>query len=222
MKKGKGKIKGNGYQWEICRKLSLAISNKDDIFIPTAGSGSRGTRRSKTKETLVTQHGDITFEDPMGKPLIDIWNVECKSGYGSKRKTKEGITKTNWCVLDCIEGNSKNPKFLEFWLQCLEDSEITKRQPVLIFRRNNKSSCIAFLHSYWKKIIRHKNLFKSFIYDSIILNSCDEKIIIIALKDFLEYTNKNLLLFANEVKNETTTYRTCKKKDEGKSSLPNK
>ena len=199
-RKGKGKIIGNAFQREICKKLSLACSNgeHDDIFISTSGSGSRGTIRKKAgKKTQVTQHGDIDYENPMGKPLINIWSIECKTGYGTTRKTKEGITKSNWCLLDCIEGGSENPMFLDFWLQTLEDAETSKREPILIFRRNNKQPCIVFKKEYWNYLmINYISLFNIFPFDNIILNISGENLIIISFKDFLTIMNRNLLEFA--------------------------
>lgn len=199
-RKGSGKRVGNNFQWEICKKLSLAVSDKNDIFQPTPSSGARGTQRKKTQETQATQHGDITYENPIGKPLIDIWSIECKSGYGRVKETKLGVTKTNWCLLDCIEGDSKNPKFLEFWLQALDDAEASNREPVLIFRRNNKQSCIVFRYSYWNDIVlRYIELLNIFRFDNIIINVSGEKLIVISFKDFLNLMNGNLLEFAKSI-----------------------
>jgi hypothetical protein len=198
-RKGAGKRVGNNFQWEVCKKLSLSVSDRDDIFQPTPSSGARGTQRKKKQETQATQHGDITYEDPIGKPLIDIWSMECKSGYGRVKETKQGITKTNWCLLDCIEGDSQNPKFIEFWLQALEDAEASNREPVLIFRRNKKQACIAFRKSYVKSVLlNYYGLFKTFTYDNITIEVSDESIFTISFKDFLDWTNGKLLDFAND------------------------
>lgn len=53
----------------------------DVIFWRTAGSGGRATNRAKKKKKTSHAHGDITFTDPVGKPLIDMFVVECKRGY---------------------------------------------------------------------------------------------------------------------------------------------
>lgn len=199
-RKGSGKRVGNNFQWEICKKLSLAVSDKNDIFQPTPSSGARGTQRKKTQETQATQHGDITYENPIGKPLIDIWSIECKSGYGRIKETKLGVTKTNWCLLDCIEGDSQNPKFLEFWLQALEDAEASNREPVLIFRRNNKQPCIVFREEYVLNVMAVYPLFKLLKkYDNILLKISDEVLMALSFKDFLDWTNGNLLEFAKNI-----------------------
>lgn len=198
-KKGIGKRKGNNFQWEICKKLSLSVHNKDDVFQPTPSSGARGTQRKKTQETQATQHGDITYENIVGKPLIDIWSMECKTGYGKSRKTKTGVTKTNWCMLDCIEGDSDNPIFLDFWLQALEDAEASNREPILIFRRNNKQACITFGYNYFQNEMLYNKLFKAFLYDHITTSIVNEKFITMSFKDFLDWTNGNLLEFAKEM-----------------------
>lgn len=194
-KGGKGKRKGRNFEWEICKKLSLAVSDRDDIFKPTTSSGARGTQRKRAgKETQVTQHGDIDYSDLIGKPLIDIWSFEIKTGYGKVRETKKGITKTNWCMLDCIEGDSDNPMFLDFWLQTLEDSEASKREPVLIFRRPSKQPCIVFKKEYWNYLmINYISLFNIFPFDNIILDISRENLIIISFRDFLTIMNGNLL-----------------------------
>lgn len=197
-RKGKGKTIGNNFQWEVCKKLSLSVSNKDDIFQPTPSSGARGTRRKKTQETQATQHGDITYENPIGKPLIDIWSIETKTGYGKVRETKKGITKTNWCMLDCIEGDSENPIFLDFWLQTLEDAEASNREPILIFRRPSKQPCIVIRYGYFFDILRplHNTIFKEWDYDSLSINISKEALLIMSFKNFIDWTNRNLLEFA--------------------------
>lgn len=207
-KKRNSKAIGKGFEWEICRKLSLACSNgKDkDIFMPTKGSGLRGTIRKKAnQDSQVTQHGDITFENTIGKPLIDIWSIECKTGYTITRKTKQGITKTEWCILDCIEGNN-NPKFLEFWLQAMEDAEASNRTPVLIFRRANKQPCITFDYSYFYDVLNPLGniLFKEWDYDSISLNIGGTTLFTMSFPDFLDWINNNLLTFIKEISNERT------------------
>jgi hypothetical protein len=195
-KSGRGKAKGNSFQWEICKKLSLSVSDKDDIFQPTPSSGARGTRRKKTQETQATQHGDITYENIIGKPLIDIWSIEAKTGYGKTRKTKTGITKTNWCIIDIIEHND-NPTFLDFWLQTLEDAEASKREPVLIFRRNNKQPCIAFNSEYFYNEI--EKYFSKFNSDYLEICVSNTNITILSFKTFLEWTNNRLVQFAESL-----------------------
>jgi hypothetical protein len=202
-KKRNSKRIGKGFEWEVCKKLSSSCKGKD-IFMPTKGSGLRGTVRKKAEQdSLVTQHGDITYENLIGKPLIDIWSIECKSGYTKTRETKQGITKTGWCVLDCIEGNN-NPKFLEFWLQAIEDAEVSNREPVLIFRRANKQACITFDYDYFFDVLKPLNnkLFKEWDYDSISLNIEKTILFIMSFSDFLDWTNNNLLNFAKEITSE--------------------
>jgi len=81
MKVGGGKAKGGEFERQICKKLSLWVSNnlQDDLFWRSAMSGGRATiRRKKGKETA-SGHGDITAVTPEGNKLTDYFVIECKS-----------------------------------------------------------------------------------------------------------------------------------------------
>jgi hypothetical protein len=49
-----------------------------------------------------------------------------------------------WDILDLIDSQQKKTQLEDFWDQCTRDAKLTNRIPVLIFRRNNRSPCIAF------------------------------------------------------------------------------
>lgn len=76
---GKGKAKGSAFEREICKKLSLWITNgqKDDCFWRSAISGGRATV-AKRKGKVVRQDGDICTVSPEGHVLTDVWFLECK------------------------------------------------------------------------------------------------------------------------------------------------
>jgi hypothetical protein len=84
--------KGGNFENEICKLLSLAYSKgkRDDLFARTDGSGGKATRRRKKGKETANASGDIGIADVLGKPLIDSWCIECKTGYASK-KSKFGI-----------------------------------------------------------------------------------------------------------------------------------
>lgn len=147
MKKGKGKNKGNSFQWSVCKSLSLAWTDgeRDDIFCPSQSSGARATQRHKSGKETKYQSSDITFSDPIGEPLIRFFNIECKTGYGRKSKDSKGqVVKTNWDLLDLLDSKQSDPVILSFWKQCKEDALKNNTEPILIFRRNNRGTCICF------------------------------------------------------------------------------
>jgi hypothetical protein len=81
MKSGGGKAKGGEFERQICKKLSLWVSNnlRDDLFWRSAMSGGRATVRSKKGKETASGHGDITAVTPEGNKLTDYFIIECKS-----------------------------------------------------------------------------------------------------------------------------------------------
>lgn len=145
--------KGSSFEREISKQLSLWWSEgkRDDIFYRSHSSGARFTQRKKIGKTTAYQAGDITCSDPEGEMLIKNWNIECKTGYGSK--TKSGINR--WDILDFVDSKQKIPILQQMWNQCKRDAEITNREPVLIFRRNNRLSCIMMSIYYKNKLVNY-------------------------------------------------------------------
>lgn len=147
--------KGGAFEREICKRLSLWWSEgkRDDIFYRTSASGARWTARKKAGKSTANEHGDMGYTDPSGKKLCDRWIVEMKTGY-AKRRTVSG--RTQWCVLDILDGTEKAPTLVEFWNQVTEGAAYTGREPVLIFRRNMKQACIAFRLLYFtNRLVDH-------------------------------------------------------------------
>jgi len=128
--------KGGGFEREICSELSKwwTYGERDDIFRRTAGSGGMATSRQKRGRDTANQFGDISFSDDIGKPFIDRYNVECKTGYATKSK---------WDVLDIIDSKQKETVLEKFWKQCVDDALKSSRIPLLIFRRNGRQKCVC-------------------------------------------------------------------------------
>jgi hypothetical protein len=143
--------KGPGFEREVCAILSQWWTNgeRDDVFTRTSGSGGRFTARWKRGKKTAYQGGDMTASDPIGEPFIRCFNIEMKTGYGDRRKTKYGVRSTNWCVLDILDGSkTKEGEIIEnMWDQCEADARKTNRTPILIFRRKQKRICIMFTQS---------------------------------------------------------------------------
>jgi hypothetical protein len=149
--------KGGNFEREVCSALSSWVTNgeRDDVLGRSDASGGRFTARKKSGKDTSYMSGDVTFTDPLGIPLIQAWSIECKSGYGGKKriKDKDGNTlksiQQRWDLLDCLDSRQETPVFYTMWNQCKRDAELSNRIPILIFRRNDRIPCIAFQHSYF-------------------------------------------------------------------------
>ncbi len=175
--------KGSAFEREISKELSLWWSEgkNDNIFYRSQSSGARATQRNKKGKETVNQHADITCSDPEGELLIKNWNIECKTGYSSK--TKSGATR--WDVLDFIDSKQKEPILEKMWTQCLRDAELTNRQPVLIFRRNNRTPCIMLHLSYMNRLF---DFFNNNYSNHIELHCLDDiNCMIMNLSDFFKW-----------------------------------
>lgn len=142
--------KGGDFEREIAKKLSLWYSggSRDDIFYRSHSSGARFTARKKSGKDTAFQSGDITCSDPEGKDLIEMFSIECKSGYASKGKN--GLLR--WDVLDLLDSKQKEPLLIALWKQCKHDAEEANKTPLLIFRRNQRSECIALQSGFTSRI----------------------------------------------------------------------
>ena len=80
----KGMRKGSQFERSICKQLSewWTDGERDDVFWRSAGSGARAKTRSKTGRGTFGQYGDVQATDPIGQPLIDLFTIEIKRGYG--------------------------------------------------------------------------------------------------------------------------------------------
>jgi hypothetical protein len=94
--------------------------------------------RNRTRVTSKTpnaerQLGDLTTVHTIGLPFIEVFNVELKTGYSKTKKGKKHRV-IPWDLLDLIDG--KGRIFLEFWHQTATDAILSKRFPMLIFKRD--------------------------------------------------------------------------------------
>lgn len=171
-KAGSGKSKGGKFEREVASKLSLWFSEgkRDDIFYRSHSSGARFTSRKKIDKNTAYQSGDITCSDPCGKGLIDKWSVECKTGYGK------------WDILDIIDSSQKTPLLESFFNQCKKDSVISKKQPILIFRRPQRKVCVCIEKKYFFYL---KNYFGKFEKVYIIIYKKD--LVVMEFEEFLDW-----------------------------------
>jgi hypothetical protein len=80
MSNGKSKAKGSSFEREICKRLSLWVSDgqEQDCFWRSAMSGGRSTVAGRRGVKLNRQAGDITSTSPEGHALTDKFFIECK------------------------------------------------------------------------------------------------------------------------------------------------
>ncbi len=162
--------KGGSFELEMCKVFSMwwSLGVSNEVF----RKNRRGGR------------GDMTYREPEGKPLIDGWNIEFKTGYARQRKDRDKKRIFNWCALDPIDGKSKDAQLQIFWDQCNRDAEETNREPVLVFRRPFMSVCICMRQSVWRAI-RVKCGPPRGAY--LIANVFGETLVIFTLTDFFEW-----------------------------------
>ena len=196
--------KGGSFEREICKRLSLWFTNNktEDAFWRSKSSGGRGTQRAKNKnkELNIEDFGDIRSDLPEGKPFCEFFCTELKTGYAKKIKTKEGNKIHNWSVMDHIDAgkNQKNFQLFEFWEQSKRDAKISKRIPLLIFRRQQKQACICMridlfqLFYGWFKTTENKKFSVNFPF--ILINNYENQddLVIIGLDDFFSWTQGNI------------------------------
>jgi hypothetical protein len=124
-----GKQKGASFEREICKKLSLWVSNgeREDCFWRSAMSGGRATVAAKGGKRLSAQAGDITAIDPIGNALTDLFIIECK----------------HYKSLDfpALIYNSKGV-LSKFWTKLKGEAELHKKYPLMIARENGRPTIV--------------------------------------------------------------------------------
>lgn len=109
---GRGKSKGNSFEREVCKRLSIWWSEgKDDtVFWRSQSSGGRATQRTKRGKATDGQYGDIMADGPLGRILIDLFTIELKRGYNTTSPV-ELIDRSDSAAL----------QQLEFWFMKLQE-----------------------------------------------------------------------------------------------------
>ncbi len=166
--------KGGSFELIMCKEFSIwwSLGCSDEVF--------RRNRRGG--------RGDITYRLPEGKPFVDAWNVEFKTGYARTKKDLKKVRISNWCVLDPIDGKSDKTQLQTFWDQCSIDATSTNRVPVLVFRRPFMSVCICMRQSLWREI---RLLAGPPVGQYIMANVFGDTLMILSLKDFFEWAYPN-------------------------------
>jgi hypothetical protein len=184
--------KGGDFEGEVSKEFSLYLTNMktEDGVWHTEGSGSRATSKRKAKtKTRPDMFGDLTYTIPECKFWFDIFLIECKTGYAKKTKGKKAITLTHWSLLDLVDSKQKIPQFHEFWEQCLNDAIESKREPMLIFRRNRRTKCIAMHHDIFIGFASKFGPY-DFNYITVQFGFTDFPIVILNLQQFFDWSSE--------------------------------
>lgn len=136
MAKG-GSSKGFPFERKISKELSLWISGgeHDSGIWRTKGSGGRGTNRRKKGVVDPYDMGDLTFDHPRGKPLIDTFLFELKKGRGKELD-----------ILDIVDRKPKkhDPPLIQWWRKAEEERKQAERPWIqIIIERDRKNACVV-------------------------------------------------------------------------------
>jgi hypothetical protein len=153
--------KGKNFEREISVRFSNWLTNgeHDDYVWHTGSSGARGTVRKKNSKSAENATiGDLASAHDSLKWFFDFFSVELKTGYPkSKRKSKTDgkIRLHNWSLGDVLDGTEKKPTILGFWDQAIGDAHKSNREPLLIFRRNQKKPCVVMAVDIFNTIVQY-------------------------------------------------------------------
>jgi len=179
---------GKGSDWErtVSKRFSLwwTDGDRDDIFWRTSVSGARATIRAKQGKKTKNQYGDLSFTDPIGKPLIDYFLVELKRGY------------PDLGVLLLIDGRQKIPVLVKWWKKAEEERIFGERNAaILIIKRDFKHPIIVFDCEVFSRIESFCGEWKMDII-SVYLTAIEQKLVIVPLYPFLEWCSpKSMSMF---------------------------
>lgn len=140
MKKVNGKSKGNKFERDISKKLSLYITNneKSDTVWRSISSGAFATNKKKKGIKISHNVGDLTTTSDESKLFFDIFNVECKS--------YKKIDLTNLFTNNCL--------ILDWYKKLYNDCEFNddleyNKVPFLIYKQDFKPVIgVTTLHAF--------------------------------------------------------------------------
>ena len=147
MKQGGGKQKGGQFERDVCKMLSLWVSDRtnDDLFWRSAMSGGRATVRAQKGKSTASGHGDITAVTPGGNSLTNHFVIECKT----YKTLGLGAYVYNQGPLGAI------------WKKLQNEADAVKKLPMLVMKENRKPILVGLqrpvtsyypLVSYWDNL----------------------------------------------------------------------
>lgn len=188
-----GTEKGGNYERDLCKRFGLwwtqdLTKPRNDIFWRTSQSGGRATQRAKKGAKTAYQYGDMTFIDPLGKPLVDFFMFEFKKGYND----------TN--ALDIIDSKQKEPLLIKFWNKAESDRKAAGRPwSILILKRDYMRSAVVIDRVLFAEFENYcgiwKEKFLTMTPDSVHMDDTDNTLVIIRLDKFLDWLSPNTIEF---------------------------
>lgn len=169
MRAGGGKQKGNSFERDISKSLSLWWSNseRDDIFWRTQSSGGRATQRKKRGVTTNGQDGDISSTDPTSSLFTDKFVMECKRYKSIKI----------WNII-----SNKPCPFRDWWFKLKEQATSVSKRPLLIMREDRQSILCAMDADLFSIIKCSMIMYTIAAVECSVLN---DKVVLIHFEDLL-------------------------------------
>lgn len=129
MRKGGGKAKGSQFERDICRQLSLWVSQgaHEDVFWRSAMSGGRSTVAAAKGKRLSAQAGDISCVHPAGHLFAERFLAECKF-----------YADLNYVGLLTAKGH-----LAQFWSETVAEADLHSKMPFLIAKQNRQPTTIC-------------------------------------------------------------------------------
>jgi hypothetical protein len=124
------KQKGASFERDVCRRLSLWVSNgkQEDCYWRSSMSGGRSTVAAKKGKRLAAQAGDISCIHPLGEPFAAKFLIECKH-YANLELTQL-----------CLNGKGK---LAEFWKIVSKEADRCGKEPLLIAKQNRYPTIVC-------------------------------------------------------------------------------
>jgi len=141
------KQKGKRFESDVCKSLSLWVSNGEriDLFVPSHGSGSKATAY-RSKGLFESQSGDISPSDPDGFRLTDHWLVECKN-YQSL-----DLSSLVYAHLESTQLKSV-PIVSQFFEKADTEASASRKQTMLIAKEFRRDRLVIFKESFVARIL---------------------------------------------------------------------
>ena len=144
--------KGDQFEREVSKELSLwwTEGERDDVFWRCSQSGGRATERRKKGLDTAYSQGDLTFIDPVGKPLIDYFIIELKRGYTNEIDPLS--------LLDKLDRSKQNTLF--DWVDKAEKEKEScgRKEIMILFKRDRHKPCILLSEDETSRIIHASDL----------------------------------------------------------------
>lgn len=140
MKKVNGKSKGNKFERDISKKLSLYITHNEnsDTVWRSISSGAFATNKQKKGIKINHNVGDLSSTSDESKLFFDLFNVECKS---YKKVDLTNLFTNNCLVLDWYKKLYKDCSF--------NDELEYDKVPFLIYKQDFKPVIgVTTLHAF--------------------------------------------------------------------------